>query len=75
MLHLWVGGVVVDEMVRDGQHHFLLRENREIWVPVSDLTRIAYKAVNFGMLSMCSIALLWSLWNWLPDVKLAIKNR
>lgn len=64
-LHFWIGGVVVDKMYDGGQYYFLLRENKALWVPVSQFTYVAHFSVRIVMFGMCGFAFLWASWRWL----------
>ena len=77
ILHLWIGGVVVNQMQDDGQYYFLLRENRDLWVPTSQTAYVAHSAVRAAMVWVCSFALCWFLgrWLWEDDVDDTPSNR
>lgn len=64
-LHLWIADVIVGHTYDDGQHFVLLRENKDLWVPISSLTYFAQYFVKALMLGLCTCGLLWFLWQWL----------
>jgi len=64
-LHVWIGDVIVGHMYDDGQHFVLLRENKDLWVPISSLTYFVQYIVKASMLGFGLCVLLWVLWRWL----------
>lgn len=65
VLHFYIGGVVVDTKIDGSQHSIMLRENRDVWLPVSMATYWAYLVMKYAMLTACAGAAAWALWRWL----------
>ena len=64
-LHFWIGDVVVGHMHAEGQNYVLLRENRDLWVPISSFTYFAHHITRALTAGICGCGLLWVLWRWL----------
>ena len=65
ILHLWIGGVVVDYKVEGSQHLMKLRDQPGEWTSVSTTGFWAYLIVKYSMLAVCASVAAWVLWRWL----------
>ncbi|WP_300029318.1 hypothetical protein [uncultured Roseobacter sp.] len=65
VLHLWIGGVVVETKNEAGQNYLLLREDRTNWIPVTPATYWAHFVAKYTMLAACLSAAVWAAWRWL----------